>query len=144
MSFNYNWIVHNFAQGNFPGTRELAFQDFDVVVLCAEEHQPSWRSGGGKFVFRLPLDDDPYRPLPPDVQKVIIDTAHAVATYHASGHPVVSTCHMGHNRSGLVTCLVLMECYGMSADDAIRLVRDKRGDDCIGNPMFEQFLRNHG
>jgi len=33
-----------------------------------------------------------------------------------------------------------MDCYGMKAPDAIKLIRQKRDKDALCNPMFEQFL----
>jgi protein-tyrosine phosphatase len=142
VAFNYDWIINGLAQGNFPGTPQTAFKDFDVVMLCAEEHQPRWKVPGGKFTFKLPLDDDPYRQVPLDVGRVVVKAAHAAGTYHAAGHPLLTTCHMGHNRSGICTALVLIMFYQMDPGQAINLIRKKRNNDCIGNPMFEQFLYN--
>jgi protein-tyrosine phosphatase len=142
MGFNYSWIVPNLAQGNFPGTAARAFEAFDVVVLCAEEHQPRWKSPRGKYLFKLPLDDDPYQSVPYDVGNGVLRTALAAGSYHMHGHPLITTCHQGHNRSGICTGIILMDYYGMSASEAIDLIRERRNDDCIGNPMFEQFLHN--
>lgn len=142
MAFNYDWIIDRLAQGNYPGDTKTAFKDFDVILLCAEEHQPRWKTPAGKFIFKLPLDDDPYQPVPLDVGRVIVQTAKAAGTYHVAGHRVITTCHQGHNRSGICTAIILMTYYGMSANDSINLIRKRRNNDCIGNPMFEQFLHN--
>ena len=142
MAFNYDWIVPGLAQGNFPGDTRTAFKDFDVIMLCAEEHQPRWRQPKGKFIFRLPLDDDPYQPVPLDVGQVIVQNAMAAGSYHVAGHPLITTCHQGHNRSGICTAIILMRYYRMGAQQSIDLIRKKRNDDCVGNPMFEQFLYN--
>lgn len=143
VAFNYDWIVPGLAQGNFPGDVKTAFRDFDVILLCAEEHQPRWSAPSGKFIFKLPLDDDPYQPVPMDVGRVVVQTAKAAGTYHAAGHPLITTCHQGRNRSGICTAIILMHFYKMGPQEAIDLVRRKRNDDCIGNPMFEQFLHNY-
>jgi hypothetical protein len=142
VGFNYSWIINGLAQGNFPGNAETAFEDFDVVMLTAEEHQPRWKTPNGKYLFKLPLDDDPYQPVPLDVGRAVVQTAHAAGSYHAAGHPLLTTCHMGHNRSGICTALVLIMFYKMDPGQAIKLIRSKRNNDCIGNPMFEQFLYN--
>jgi protein-tyrosine phosphatase len=142
--FNYNWIVPGLAQGSFPDPPKLAWDNFDVLVLCAEEHQPRIAPPPNKFVFKLPLDDDPYNQLPIEAQQVILQTAHAVGTYLVAGCRVLSTCHQGLNRSGLITALLLMRCYQMPAPQAIQLIRAKRDRDALCNPMFEQFLLRVG
>ena len=103
---------------------------------------PRWRSPKGKYIFRLPLDDDPYQPVPLDVGQVIVQNAMAAGSYHVAGHPLITTCHQGHNRSGICTAIILMRYYRMGAQQSIDLIRKKRNDDCVGNPMFEQFLYN--
>lgn len=144
MDFNYSWIIDRLAQGNFPGSANRAFEEFDVVMLCAEEHQPKWKSrpSDGKFVYHLPLDDDPFQPVPLDVGRVIVQTAIAAGSYHVAGKRVITTCHQGHNRSGICTAIIMMHYYGVSPRDAINTIRRQRNDDCVGNPMFEQFLSN--
>lgn len=142
VAFNYDWIITGLAQGNFPGDTKTAFADFDVVMLCAEEHQPRWKVPAGKFAFKIPLDDDPYQPVPLDVGQVIVQQSIAAGTYHMAGHPLLTTCHQGRNRSGICTAIILMHFYKMKPQEAIDLIRSRRNNDCIGNPMFEQFLHN--
>lgn len=142
VAFEYHWLIHNLAQGSYPNPPTEAFETFDVLVLCAEEHQPTVRCPNGKYVFKLPLDDDIYNQIPPEVASVILQTAHAVGTYLRAGCKVVTTCHQGLNRSGLMSGLLLMNCYGMSVDEAIKLIRRERDPDALCNPMFEQFLRS--
>lgn len=50
-------------------------------------------------------------------------------------------CQAGLNRSGLITGAVLM-LRGMSADEAIETLRDKRSSAVLCNPAFEQWLRD--
>lgn len=142
MAFEYHWILHNLAQGSYPKPPKSAFKDFDVLVLCAEEHQPRVQTPNGKYVFKLPLDDDPYQQLPVEAVQVILQTAQGVGSYLRGGARVVTTCHQGLNRSGLITALLLMQCYGMKSKDAIKLIRQKRDKDALCNPMFEQFLHS--
>jgi hypothetical protein len=144
--FNYDYVIQNLAQGGWgdPGVEagiQNAWQEFDVIVLCAEEHQgPRVKAPAGKYLFRLPLDDDPYVQLPTDVGKVVVDVASAVGTYLLNGHRVVTTCHQGLNRSGLTTAIILMKYYRMSAQEAAKLIRSRRDRDALCNPMFVQFL----
>lgn len=55
---------------------------------------------------------------------------------------VLVHCGAGLNRSGLVVARVLM-LTGLSADDAIRTIREARSEYCISNPYFEKWLRDH-
>jgi protein-tyrosine phosphatase len=57
--------------------------------------------------------------------------------------PVLVHCQAGLNRSGLVAARALM-LDGMSADDAIRIVREKRSPACLCNRAFEDYLRTCG
>lgn len=142
MAFEFSPLIHNLAQGSYPNPPHEAFRHFDVLVLCAEEHQPRVACPPGKYVFKVPLDDDVYNQVPPDVVSAILQTAHAIGTYLQAGHSVVTTCHQGLNRSGLLSGLLLMDCYRMSAAEAIKLIRKRRSPDALCNPMFEQLLHS--
>jgi protein-tyrosine phosphatase len=54
--------------------------------------------------------------------------------------PVLVHCQAGLNRSSLVAARALM-LEGMSADDVIRTVREKRSPACLCNRAFEDYLR---
>lgn len=140
---DFHWIVPNLAQGSYPDPPKSAFEHFDVVVFAAEELQPRFKAPQGCYLFKVPLDDDPYRPLPVEVQKILHEAAQRISAFLLQGHKVLITCAAGRNRSGVITALVLMYCFKMSPPDAIRLIRRKRtGHDALANPMFEQFLLN--
>lgn len=53
---------------------------------------------------------------------------------------VLVHCQAGLNRSNLVTARALM-LGGMSADDALALLREKRSPASLCNPAFERYLR---
>lgn len=53
---------------------------------------------------------------------------------------VLVHCQAGLNRSSLITVRALM-LEGMTADEAISLVRAQRSQYCLCNPHFEQYLR---
>jgi protein-tyrosine phosphatase len=58
--------------------------------------------------------------------------------------PTLVHCQAGLNRSSLVAVRALMM-EGMTADGAIRLLRDKRSPACLCNRSFERWLRQrHG
>jgi protein-tyrosine phosphatase len=137
---DFNWIVPGLAQGSFPEPPESAFAHFDVVVLAAEELQaPRARAPAGCFLFRLPLDDDIYRPVPPEVGDVLHQTGYALATYLAGGQRVLTTCAQGRNRSGILSALTLMYALRMPPHDAIKLIQSKRKW-ALSNTMFTQWL----
>lgn len=54
--------------------------------------------------------------------------------------PVLVHCQAGLNRSSLVAARALM-LGGITADDAIRRVREKRSTACLCNRAFEAYLR---
>jgi protein-tyrosine phosphatase len=139
VSLDFNWIVPNLAQGSFPRPAAEAFKIFNVIVYCAEEMQPRMKPPAGKFIFKIPLDDDIYRPVPADVGNLLHTAAKSIASYHLAGHPTLVTCAQGRNRSGLMNGLVLRYAYNMPARDVVKLIQHKRAD-ALSNPMFEQYL----
>lgn len=54
---------------------------------------------------------------------------------------VLVHCQAGLNRSSLIATRALM-LEGMTADEAIKLVRAKRSPACLCNPAFEAYLRS--
>lgn len=53
--------------------------------------------------------------------------------------PVLCHCQAGLNRSSLVVATALM-LEGATADEAIKLIREKRSPACLCNPEFEEWL----
>lgn len=72
--------------------------------------------------------------------KLLITAARTVRSFMHLG-PTLVHCQAGLNRSSLVAALALM-IKGMSANDAIGLLRDKRSPAVLCNPVFETWLRN--
>lgn len=70
----------------------------------------------------------------------VAEAANAAYAAWKAGGKVLIHCQAGLNRSGLTTALVLMA-DGYSADDAIRLVREKRCPMVLCNATFERYLR---
>ncbi len=60
-----------------------------------------------------------------------------------SGDRVLIRCQAGLNRSGLVTALILMK-DGLSAQDAIDLIRKQRHTDALFNQNFLYWLQTSG
>ena len=61
----------------------------------------------------------------------------------AEGKRVLVHCQAGLNRSSLVVATVLIR-QGMSADEAITLIRDRRSPTCLCNGTFDKWLRAYG
>jgi protein-tyrosine phosphatase len=140
----FHWINPFLAQGSYPRPPEAVWGKFDALVLCAEELQPKIRIPSGKKLFRFPIDDDIYRPVPKQVGVLAHQLARQLATLLRANKKVLITCAQGVNRSGLIAALALMYAYRMSAAQAIAMLRDKRkvggGIYPLMNPMFEHFL----
>jgi hypothetical protein len=58
------------------------------------------------------------------------------------GKRVAGKCQQGWNRSSLIVALVLMK-DGMTANDAIALIREKRSKNALCNPHFVKFLKDY-
>jgi protein-tyrosine phosphatase len=137
----FDWIVPGVAQGSYPGLQGTGFNHADILVLCAEEHQAKGlKPPPGKEIIRLGFDDDIYRPVPEEAGDIFHMQAKVLGAKALRGRRMIITCAMGFNRSGLMTTLTLMYGYKMKPADAIRLIRTRRHKDCLGNPMFEQWL----
>jgi hypothetical protein len=57
------------------------------------------------------------------------------------GQKVLVHCQAGLNRSSFVVARVLMRKYGMTADQAIDLIREKRSNMCLCNDAFRAYLK---
>jgi protein-tyrosine phosphatase len=137
---NYSFILPKFlAQGSRPENHSRLYGTFDVVVLCAHEDQDIPLPG--VEVVHVPLDDDPNGP-PPTQEEVgrAWQAAKTVAKRMRQGKRVLVTCHMGLNRSAIVTGFALVM-LGFDADDAIRRVRSIRGERAFSNHHFVELLR---
>lgn len=108
-------IAHNLWMGGRPS--EEACQKFDVIVLCAEEHQPDLACK----TIKAPFDDSS---LTPKEAEIAVKAARQVHELRKS-KKVLVTCFAGVNRSGLVTAMALV-LAGHTAEEAIRRIRKHR------------------
>lgn len=125
-------ILPHLYQGAHPPEGPILRQfGFDALVLCALEHQ-NCNDYPGLRIAAAPMDDCPTVPK---------KTAHAAARFVTmairSGQRVYVACHMGLNRSGLVTALAVRELTGWSGRAAARMVQARRA----GALSNEHFLR---
>ena len=82
-------------------------------------------------------------PLEPGLIDEIEDVAEWVYAQWKKNQRVLVRCEAGLNRSGLVNGLILMR-DGMSAPDAISLIRKKRSRFALSNAGFEKYLLERG
>lgn len=110
---------------------------FDSVVsLCAYTLPVGWLVKEMRFAF-------PDGPLEPWTIPEIEALADWIHKQWKAGDRVLIRCQAGFNRSSLVTALVLMK-EGMSADEAVALIRKQRSVDCFSNLHFVEYLQNRG
>lgn len=133
-------IIPRLWQGSRPPKGPLLqSRGVDVVVLCANEHQPPGYAFPGVHVVHAPFDDDL---ISRSIVEVASAAAERVALTHAGGRRVLVTCNMGWNRSGLVNALAL-HALGYSGREASRIVRRQRRG-ALGNTTFRSFVEHLG
>jgi protein-tyrosine phosphatase len=137
-SLDASLVAPRLYQGGKPPTGRL--RGIHVLVLCAVEYQPRAELFPNVSVLHCPLDDGPF-PISAREQRLALSTAKVVSRLLRHGHPVLSTCAMGLNRSGLISALAMCKAYKATPDQAIRNIRAARGPRALTNPSFEEFLR---
>ena len=106
---------------------------FDLVVTLYADAQPvPWEVEELRFGF-------PDSSLTPRaIERAVALSAHAHSRWQ-SGARVLVRCQAGVNRSGLVMAMTLMR-HGLSATDAIGLIRERRGPAALSNRHFVRWL----
>lgn len=133
--FDMNEIAPRLWQGGVPSAHDLG-EPFDVIVLCAKELQYPSERYPGATVVHAPLTD--IWPMVPGDQTTAIQAAGYVHHALAARKKCLITCHMGLNRSGLVTGLTLV-LGGKTSDQAIAQIRARRKG-ALYNKSFIYFL----
>ena len=108
--------------------------EFDcVVTLYAWAAPANWGVEERRFGFPDANIIEEYIPT-------ILELAHWAHAKWSAGKKVNIRCQAGLNRSGLVTALTLM-LSGMSAEEAINTLREKRSSYALCNGEYEHWLR---
>jgi protein-tyrosine phosphatase len=110
------------------------YKEFDVVVSLSAYSLPmGWMVKEYRFGFTDgPTSDEIYSELEKIADYAYLDWK--------AGKKCLVRCQAGMNRSGLVVALLLMR-DGMSADDAITLIRKKRSEWALSNECFTRYLQ---
>ena len=140
----YSEIAKNLWQGGtaqyettYQGQKRLpAMNDpklFDVVVTLNSYALPvGWLVKELRYGF---ADG----PLDPQLIERVEEVADWAYSEWKKDQRVLVRCEAGLNRSGLVNGLILMR-DGMSAENAIALIRKKRNRFALSNSAFEKYL----
>ena len=124
-------LVHT-TEGRLPTYSD--FKEFDVVVSLSAYSMPmGWMVKEYRFGFPDgPASDEIYA----EIEKI---ADYAYLDWKA-GKKCLVRCQAGINRSGLVVALMLMR-EGMSAEDAITLIRKQRNQYALDNAHFVDYLK---
>lgn len=142
MGLDADEVVDGLWIGSQPDPKDVRADQFDVLVLCAEEYQPPDAAFDKNIgVVRLPIPDLPEEAL--DVKQAMRyqRTALALNAMRSAGGEILVTCHRGLNRSAAVVALMLV--FGpekMEPKDAIDLTRKARGDEALDNPQLVKLI----
>lgn len=131
-------LGNNLWIGGAPSPFAPVGEQFDGLVLCANEYQPDCFTD--IEIIHAPIKDDG-SPMTRDEQAIAARTAGKIIRWLNYGSRVLVTCYAGRNRSGLICAIVL--CKGpmkMNVEDAIGLIRSTRPN-ALANQDFVNFLR---
>jgi hypothetical protein len=127
------WIGEEPPPGATIGTH------FDVLVLAAIEIQDATKYPGIGKIMKVPLDDNGTPPTASEIYRATF-AGFDVAKHLRNRRMVLSTCHLGKNRSSLVAGLALRN-LGWSSTRVIESIRRARGSEALGNQWFEEIIR---
>jgi hypothetical protein len=120
--------------GQPPLDRDLP--EFDLLVLCAKEVQPS-SLAFSRDVIRVPLPDAALSSH--EVRQVMI-AARGVSSSLRRGRRVLVTCYAGRNRSALVASIGLGMVTRATPAQLVRLMRERRHPEALSNPHFVELI----
>jgi atypical dual specificity phosphatase len=123
----FSWVKGgSLAASGFPASRNqvkwLAGKGITSILSLSEAPLPQdWVEGTGITVKHMPIQDH----TPPELE-VLHASADFVGGELATGKVVLVHCLAGKGRTGCALAAYFMKKEGMSADQAIRFVREKR------------------
>lgn len=149
---DYDEVYPQLWVGSRPQPGIAYREQFDLVVLCAEEYQPNHQHlPGAPMLYHCPLVDFPVGEGTPRARSKTLQDAARCAGYVARrlrlGDQVLVTCMEGRNRAPFVAALAIHLLTGQPGWYCMERVRARRrpyGDPqktVLFNPMFITALR---
>lgn len=130
-------------QGSAPADVDSVVDaGFDVLVLCAAEHQMSGATSDLLEIIRAPGDDSVEDSDFDRDRQTWLSVSDIVADKIRDGSRVLVTCMGGFNRSGFVNAVVLNSLMGWSGDRCVNHIQKTR-DGALCNSAFETWLREN-
>lgn len=140
--FDYDRVAPRLYQGGMARD-VLNYDNFSMIVLCAQEWQPQLPQFRGTIIRGGYMDST----APAFVAHATSHAEQYAAAATAAldnGARVLITCQMGWNRSGLCTAMVLSMRTDLSVEAIAGLIRAARGPDAMCNPAFNRaFVQWH-
>jgi protein-tyrosine phosphatase len=126
-------VIH-FAQNSYAKRKDLPFEA--IVTMYAWARPADWSIQE----FRYGVPDASIKEIDLNRLREAVDFGF---NRWQSGDRVLVRCQAGLNRSGLVTALILIR-SGITAEDAIKMIREKRDEYALYNEEYVAFLMEHG
>jgi protein-tyrosine phosphatase len=144
--------AHQITWGLWQGARPpvgtaVSRAEFDLLILCEEDFQPTSEMFPGVELVYAPNDDDWRYPLTESQLSIAKKAAQRAAEAIKASKSVLVACYAGLNRSGLVVALALHQLYGWPGTRCIEHVRARRkwgvdnGMKALENKSFEAALK---
>lgn len=99
----------------------------------ATQHQTAWWRG----MYLIPVTGVEVSNYEGEVYNLAVDNTESYTVNGVATH----NCQAGLNRSNLIAGTTLVRYYDYEPQEAIDLLREKRGPAVLCNPLFEQFIR---
>ena len=138
--------LHQAGAREIPGL--LKSNDFDLIVLSAEEFQPEALATSNQEFLRaervyVPMDDSSR--LEGEELRRTIElakfAANKVIKTIMQGNNALVTCMAGLNRSGLISGLALRKLTGEDPQAIIDSIRRNRSVVALSNPLFAKIVK---
>lgn len=121
------------GKSEIPGI--LAKNNISILILAAEEYQP--RDFIEVVKYYIPLDDNDRMTL--EEFKDIKRIAFLAALSIHNGGEVLSTCHQGRNRSGIISALILKYLTKCKGPQVIKHIKSQRRN-ALTNNFFNELI----
>lgn len=143
-SHPYEVADHLFISGHPDHARDFLEKGIDAVIDLegdVDSSIPEKESQGNTTIYVYwPIKDEEKMPDEDSVRSLAV----FVARLLDDDKEVLVHCRSGHNRSGMVCARTLIE-RGASPEEAIKAVRDGRGDgEALTNETFVDWLQGEG